>query len=317
MKKLFLVAVALALLFAFFVYKDEVLNSFSILGQKSKEKVSQIIDEEVKQPISDAVQKKIDETFDKIKESITGDETAKENFVAPKPLRLKTESTPAKTELSKTEVFAWTNVERVKNGNLPILLPDSKLDEIARLRLEDMFQKQYFEHISPSGESVSTEANFVGYKYATIGENIALGNFGSDQKLIEAWMNSPGHRANILNTKFQKLGTAVGEGVFEGEKTWLAVQIFSKPLSACPAVSQTLKNEIDTEKSKLTELQTQANTLKADLESQDPQTKEEVKVYNQKVEEYNALVAQINVLIAEVKSDIQTYNSQINSCIAG
>ena len=320
MKKLFLAVMALALLFGLFVYKDEVLNSFSVLGQKSKEKVGQLIDEEVKQPISDAVQKKIDETFDKIKESIVGDEATKETVVSPMPLRFASEKSAPKTELSKTEVFAWSNVERVKNGNLPILLPDSKLDEIARFRLEDMFQKQYFDHVSPSGESASTEARVVGYEYATIGENIALGNFGSDQKLIEAWMNSPGHRANILSVKFQKLGVAVGEGVFEGEKTWLAVQIFAKPLSSCPVVSQTLKNEIDTEKSKLTELQTQADALKTSLENQDPQTKEEVKVYNQKVEGYNTLVAQINVLIAEVKSDIQTYNNQINSfnlCIAG
>jgi len=320
MKKLFLIAIALTLLLGIFVYKDEVLNSFSALGQKSKEKLNQTIDEEIKQPLADAVQKKIDETFDKLKESLTGEATPAQNQTPSKPLRLETPGTSSETELSKNGIFAWTNVERVRNGNLPVYFPDTKLDEIARLRLEDMFQKQYFDHVSPSSESASTEAKVVGYEFASIGENIALGNFGSDEKLVKAWMNSPGHRANILHSNFQKLGVAVREGIFEGEKTWLAVQIFAKPLSVCPLVNENLKNKIDTEKAKLSDLQIQADVLRSDIESQNPQTKEEVNAYNQKVETYNSIVAQINALLAEIKSDIETYNHQINlfnTCVAG
>ncbi|MEK7138101.1 MAG: CAP domain-containing protein [Patescibacteria group bacterium] len=320
MRKLVSIIILAVILVGLIVYKDQILSEFYNLGEKSKEKVGQLIDEEIKQPISDAVQKKIDETFEKVKESITGESASKDNFTAAEPLRFKSVEAPAKTELSKIEVFALTNVERVINGNLPVLLPNSKLDEIARLRLEDMFQKQYFEHVSPSGESASTEAKVVGYEYATIGENIALGNFGSDKKLVTAWMNSPGHRANILSTKFTQLGIAVKEGIYEGEKTWIAVQIFAKPISACPAVSQSLKAEIDNQKSQLAQLQTKADALKSEIENQDPKTKEEVRIYNQKVEQYNALAAQINVLIAETKVDIETYNTQINAfnvCIAG
>lgn len=318
MRKIFIVLISLFFLVGLFVYKDQILNLLSDLGERSKEKLSQAIENEIKRPISEAVQRKIDETFDKIKESVVGE--SKEIISAPEPLRYKTEATLTRTELSKDSTFALTNVERVKNGNLPVLLPATKLDQIARLRLQDMFDKQYFEHVSPSGESASTEAKVVGYEYATIGENIALGNFGSDQNLVTAWMNSPGHRANILSNKFTHLGIAVGEGIYEGEKTWLAVQIFAKPLSACPAIDQNLKNGIETDKIKLAELQIEADTLKTDLESQNPKTKNEVESYNAKVESYNALVAEINLLIAKIKADIEIYNSQVNSfnfCIGG
>lgn len=331
MKKTLLIAGALSILFVLIFYKDQVLDSFSVLGWKAKTKLTETIDEELRQPISNAIQTKIDETFDHLKETLTGEDSNKE-LTSAKPLRFQTEAVAVKTQLSKPETFAWTNVARVKNGNraqaeqssydgnLPILLPSPKLDQIAKLRLEDMFEKQYFEHISPSGESASTEAKLVVYEYATIGENIALGNFGSDEKLVEAWMNSPGHRANILSSKFTELGIAVKEGVFEGEKTWIAVQIFAKPLAACPAVSAALKNEIDSQKNRLSDLQREAAILKADIESQDPETKEEVRNYNEAVEKYNALAAEINLLLAETKSNVETYNQQINAfnlCIAG
>ena len=62
---------------------------------------------------------------------------------------------------------------------------------------------------------------------------------------MTAWMNSPGHRANILNPHFQEIGVAVGKGMYEGHETWIAVQSFGMPLSACPASDANLKIKID------------------------------------------------------------------------
>jgi len=126
-------------------------------------------------------------------------------------------------------------------------------------------------------------------------------------------MDSPGHRANILNSKFQEIGVAVVMGIFEGKSTWLAVQHFGLPLSACPQPSLTLKEQIQSNQSEINNLQAVLNNLSAELKSMRRRDKD-------KVDEYNSLVSQYNALVRETKSLINQYNSQVslfNSCISG
>lgn len=220
----------------------------------------------------------------------------------------------ANANLTEQGVFIETNNERIQAG-LSSLKSDKKLSEIAKLRLQDMFQKQYFEHVSPSGESASTVATDVQYEYIAIGENIALGNFENDKILVDAWMNSPGHRANILSTKYSSLGVAVGKGVYQGKSTWIGVQIFSKPLSECPLVNeenkidiQNLKNEINLMKAKLSEIEIQLEKAKSDKNYEE---------YNRLVRTYNDLGGQINSYSSQLKILIDNYNAGVrafNAC---
>jgi uncharacterized protein YkwD len=221
------------------------------------------------------------------------------------------------SNLTNAGVFSLTNVERTKAG-FSTFSVNAKLNEIASIRMKDMFAKQYFEHVSPSGDSASKEADVVSYEYISIGENIALGNFKDDAALVLAWMNSPGHRANILNTKFIELGVAVGRGEYEGRQTWIAVQIFGKPLSACPATDANLKASIDAKENEINSDQNQLATMKVELDAMrsDPRTSRQE--YNQKVNDYNAFVSVVNNLITEVKSEIAAFNVQVaafNACI--
>jgi uncharacterized protein YkwD len=172
----------------------------------------------------------------------------------PGALRSKIESRNA--FLTEAGVLEFTNSERI-NAQLKTFTSNQKLSDIAERRLQDMFAKQYFEHVSPEGTSASTEADVVGYEYVSIGENIALGNFDNDQVIVQAWMDSPGHRANILSPKFTEIGIAVGRGEFEGKATWIGVQIFGKPLTACPAVSATLRKSIEADENKIESLDIQ------------------------------------------------------------
>src|SRR6185369_15716694 len=119
-------------------------------------------------------------------------------------------------------------------SGLPALKENALLDKAAKKKLDDMFAQQYFEHINPQGKGPSDLAKSVGYDYIAIGENLALGNFKNDAELVQAWMDSPGHRANILNKQYTEIGVAVGQGTYEGKKTWLAVQEFGRPTSSCP-----------------------------------------------------------------------------------
>ena len=220
--------------------------------------------------------------------------------------------------LTNSGTFALTNNERAKVG-LPALAPNAILTEVAKIRMNDMFAKGYFEHISPTGDSAAKEANAHGYEYLSLGENIALGDFKDDATLMQAWMNSPGHRANILNTRYSQLGVSVGKGMYNGKETWIAVQVFGKPLSACPSVDTSLKDKITLEQNQINSLQAELGQKKAELDSMSSDQSVSQSVYNQYVYEFNALVNQTNDLISTLKTDISNYNISVeafNACLA-
>ena len=89
-----------------------------------------------------------------------------------------------------------------------------------------MLEKQYFDHVSPTGEQASDLAENVGYHYKIIAENIGTGDFLNNQKIVDGWMQSPGHRENILSTEVREIGAAVLKGKMKGSVTYIAVQIF-------------------------------------------------------------------------------------------
>ncbi len=218
--------------------------------------------------------------------------------------------------LTKGGVFIFTNSERTNSG-LKALKADSELDRVAKARMNDMFANQYFEHVSPTGDSASKQAEKIGYEYISIGENIALGSFADDRALVDAWMNSPGHRANILHGTYTALGVAVGKGMYEGKPAWIAVQIFGKPLSECPAINASIKLQIDTDSATVDSYQATLETKKAELQQMesDKGSREE---YNRAVDEYNALVQKTNALIALIKQHVATYNEgvqEFNACL--
>lgn len=233
--------------------------------------------------------------------------------VTPGPLRavVRTSNT---SDLTVSGIIAYTNKERAQNGGLPALTENALLDRDAQMKLADMFAKQYFEHESPSGVGPADLAKTVGYAYVIVGENLALGDFGSDQGVVTAWMNSPGHRANILNTHYQEIGVAVGKGMYEGSETWLAVQSFGAPLSACPAIDYALKSQIDGNNVKIAALRTELDAKKALIDTTPPSEYN----YNVYVSEYNALIPEYNVLVGNNRILVANYNAGVqafNSCI--
>ncbi len=102
------------------------------------------------------------------------------------------------------QVIDLTNKERARAG-LPALNVDAQLSSVAQKKSEDMQQNHYFSHTSPTyGSPFDMMRNF-GVTYKTAGENIAQGQ-RTPQEVVTAWMNSPGHRANILNRQFTHIG---------------------------------------------------------------------------------------------------------------
>ena len=226
--------------------------------------------------------------------------------LAPTPLRVSNTDTAG--VLTKSGVITLTNTERKKTG-LGALSENPLLDKSAEMKLHDLFDKQYFAHESPTGAGPSDLADKAGYSYIMIGENLALGNFSDDAALLKAWMESSGHRANILNDKYAEIGVAVGKGTFEKNEVWIGVQEFGLPSSACPEPSLTLKAEIDSGRQMIDTLFDQITAKKAQMEAADKNTSD----YNNRVNEYNVLVDTYNAQIATTKSKIATYNAQVNA----
>ncbi len=236
--------------------------------------------------------------------------TPKEVF-APEPLRAADTDNAVSGELSVHGVIKYTNIARSLNGGLSALAENKKLNLNAKMKLDDMFAKQYFEHVSSSGVGPSGLAKAVGYAYITIGENLALGNYRSDAKLVDAWMNSPAHRVNILNIHYQEIGVAVGKGIYKGDEVWIAVQSFGLPLSACPTIDANLHAQIDENNIQIANLRTELDAKKMQLENTPTDNLDYniyVTEYNTLVKPYNALVEKTKVLIAEYNAQIQIFN---------
>ncbi len=215
------------------------------------------------------------------------------------------------SELSPDGIVQYTNVERLKAG-LSTLKINARLTASAGNKLQDIFKQQYFEHISPSGHGVSDLTKQSSYDYVIVGENLALGSFGSNQALLSAWMASPGHKANIIDPRYQDIGVAVGRGMFQGSMQWVAVQHFGKPLAACVHLDPALKAGIELNKSVLIELEKKITILKNQIDGLTGVA------YREKAEEYNEAVKDYNVRLITLQSDVAKYNKtaeEFNACI--
>ncbi|MGQ0421773.1 CAP domain-containing protein, partial [Bacillus sp. HC-Mk] len=118
------------------------------------------------------------------------------------------EQKPAEEAKSLSEfeqrVVELTNAERAKQG-LPALKIDTELSKVARIKSEDMQKNNYFDHNSPTYGSPFDMMKKFGISYTSAGENIAQGQ-RTPEEVVQAWMNSAGHRANILNNGFTHIG---------------------------------------------------------------------------------------------------------------
>lgn len=109
------------------------------------------------------------------------------------------------------EVVRLVNAERKSRG-LPALRRTAKISRVACLKAEDMRDRNYFSHTSPTYGTPFEMLSNKGVRYAYAGENIAMGQVTA-QEVVQAWMNSKGHRENILNPNYTKIGVGCCDNV--------------------------------------------------------------------------------------------------------
>lgn len=300
-----IVAAALSILVAFLIFGTGLVELPSNPYRESEEEVvsdTEIAVEEVEdtQEVSVVIEEEV----------IVG--VQEEAILPDEPLE-STISIPS-ASLSGAGVFIWTNTQRLLNG-VPAVSRNNLLDEVSANKVADMFERQYFAHAAPTDEEVGDVASDFGYEYILIGENLALGDFENSQVLVQAWMDSPGHRENILNERYDEIGVAVGKGNFEGRETWLAVQSFGLPLSVCDKADKTLLDDINEGKEELARLVDALEDFKEEIDSTFPKRGP---AYVNIVNKYNSTVNKYNSLLNDLNDWVDEYNTQIkvfNTCI--
>lgn len=126
--------------------------------------------------------------------------------------------------ISENDLLSETNRVRAENGLAPLTM-NTQLANAAAGKAQHMFLHNYWAHFAPDGTSPWDFIQGAGFEYIYAGENLAKGFTGSSE-IVNAWMNSPTHRENLLSPKYTQIGFAVAEGDLLDEETVLVVQMF-------------------------------------------------------------------------------------------
>lgn len=143
----------------------------------------------------------------------------------------------AKETISTAQLVDDTNSQRAQQGLPPLQLSD-KLSQAAFLKGQDMLKQQYWAHVAPDGTTPWHWFEQVGYNYSYAGENLAK-NFTSADAAMTAWMASPEHKANILDTHYTQVGFAVVDGTMQGKPISLIVALYGEPVATLASVAGT------------------------------------------------------------------------------
>lgn len=133
------------------------------------------------------------------------------------------------SQMPPSLIIELTNQRRAQSG-LPSLIVNEKLSDAARRKAADMFQKDYWAHNAPDGTKPWYFITSSGYSYLHAGENLAR-DFTDADRVVDAWIDSPSHRENLLSNRFKEIGVAVVDGKLGGQETTLIVQMFGTPQS--------------------------------------------------------------------------------------
>lgn len=139
------------------------------------------------------------------------------------------------TDMNLTSLLQETNIQRSQNGQSALTL-NGQLSQAAQAKAEDMAARNYWSHVTPDGAQPWAFIANAGYSYTTAGENLAYG-FDTSTAAVAGWMNSPSHRANLLNGGYQEVGFGVANAPnFQnaGEQT-IVVAMYATPQKVATA----------------------------------------------------------------------------------
>jgi hypothetical protein len=144
---------------------------------------------------------------------------------------------PYATQMSIDGLVQETNERRTAQQQSALQL-NAKLTKAAQIKAQDMVERNYWSHNTPEGNAPWEFVNNAGYSYAKAGENLAYG-FSDEDDVVAGWMNSPGHRANMLDANYREVGFGFAESkdYVEGGPSTVVVAMYGQPSGAAEATS--------------------------------------------------------------------------------
>ncbi|HEX8226478.1 MAG TPA: CAP domain-containing protein [Candidatus Saccharimonadales bacterium] len=144
------------------------------------------------------------------------------------------------TSLTANELLQTTNIERSRQQQ-PDLAVNQKLSQAAQAKANDMVQRDYWSHNAPDGTTPWSFVEKTGYEYQAAGENLAYG-FMNAPTIVTGWMNSPEHRANILNRSYQEIGIGITNSPnYQGKgPATVVVAMYGQPAGSTVGVNATV-----------------------------------------------------------------------------
>ena len=140
------------------------------------------------------------------------------------------------SDITADQVISQINQQRATSGESPLRV-NSELNQAAFAKAQNMFSLQYWAHVAPDGTQPWFFFKQANYQYSIAGENLAR-DFSTTPDMVQAWMNSPTHKENIMNGRYQETGVAVVNGTLLGTETTLVVQLFGTPQTVQPAITE-------------------------------------------------------------------------------
>ena len=238
---------------------------------------------------------------------------------------------PAAINLSTEELVRHTNAYRTAQG-LPPLTMNPLLNKAALARAIDMQTHGYFDHQNPmTGLGPAEAIAATGYSARTATENIANGTWSSNQALVQVWIDSPSHRANILDPEVREIGMALVQDhrVASGCRfvRLYAVQLFGRPLSDCGklpsedehAALMAIEERLESLHTQLRAMQIELDDMQAQIERAESrmQANQWIQQRNQRVTDFNHLVAASNQVQETLAERVDAFNAAIaefNAC---
>lgn len=178
--------------------------------ETQKESTNKKVEKEVKAPQTPAKEKATPVTNN----NNTKAPSNSKNQQVEAPVKTPSNNVSQSVSEFEKQVVDLTNAERAKEGLKPLEM-HSPLMEVAQAKSEDMAKNNYFSHTSPTYGSPFDQIKSAGISYRSAGENIAQGQ-RTPQQVVQAWMESPGHRQNIMNANY----THIGVGFVENGYYW-------------------------------------------------------------------------------------------------
>jgi hypothetical protein len=134
------------------------------------------------------------------------------------------------SDITANQLLGQTNTARTRDGLSP-LNDNQALAMAAQAKADDMLAKDYWSHTAPDGTTPWDWIKQTGYQYTEAGENLARG-FDTTAGIVRAWLESPSHRANLLDAGYTEVGFAVVRGDMNHQATTLVVAMYGRPIGA-------------------------------------------------------------------------------------